>query len=152
MIDTIGIIGASYGGLLALQLTIELEKKGIKVNAAVTDRAVYDLQGILDGSDIGYRLFNDNIDPEGNPLYQRHTPSILAREFPEGTPLLIIHGTMDLRVPYQQAIAMFSELTFRNREVALLPIEGNHSAVRSAKAGERILRLKSILYWFQKYL
>lgn len=105
--DKVGAAGASYGGYLATWLLGHTDAFDVLVNHA----GVSDLIGQY-GADVTNGLFSREVmgglpwdDAAG---LQRNNPIAYASEF--RTPMLILHGEKDYRVPYGQALALYGIL------------------------------------------
>ncbi|HEX4871447.1 MAG TPA: S9 family peptidase [Nevskiaceae bacterium] len=105
--DKVAAAGASYGGYLATWMLGHTTAFKTLVNHA----GVSDFIGQY-GADITTYFFNAEVlggtpwdDLEG---MQRNNPIIHARNFK--TPMLILHGELDYRVPYGQGIALYGVL------------------------------------------
>jgi dipeptidyl aminopeptidase/acylaminoacyl peptidase len=87
-------------------------------------RCIVNHSGIFDNRFMGYtteELWFDEWEMQGTPYekpenYERHNPVNLVSEWK--TPMLVIHGMLDFRVPFEQSIAAFTALQRRG-------IEGN---------------------------
>ena len=64
--------------------------------------------------------------PDDNPdVYDKWSPSRFAKNFK--TPTLVIHGELDYRIPYSQALQLFTELQLDKvpSELLIFPDEGH---------------------------
>jgi len=69
------------------------------------------------------------------------------------TPLLIIHGEQDLRVPIEQGEQLFSALKWLGRETKFVRFEGQgHGFSRGNHPRLRKIRLQHILDWLKPRL
>jgi dipeptidyl aminopeptidase/acylaminoacyl peptidase len=69
------------------------------------------------------------------------------------TPLLLIHGEMDLRCAVSQAEELFGALRLHGREVELLRFPGeSHDLSRSGRPDRRLERLRRVTGWFASHL
>jgi dipeptidyl aminopeptidase/acylaminoacyl peptidase len=69
------------------------------------------------------------------------------------TPLLLIHGEMDLRCAVSQAEELFGALRLLGREVELLRFPGeSHDLSRSGRPDRRLERLRRVTGWFASHL
>lgn len=105
--ERVGAAGASYGGYLATWLLGHTEAFDVLVNHA----GVSDLIGQY-GSDATIGLFSREVMGglpwDGAEGLQRNNPIAFADAF--RTPMLILHGEKDYRVPYGQALALYGIL------------------------------------------
>jgi dipeptidyl aminopeptidase/acylaminoacyl peptidase len=69
------------------------------------------------------------------------------------TPLLLIHGEMDLRCAISQAEELFGALRLLGREVELVRFPGeSHDLSRSGRPDRRVERLRRLTGWFASHL
>ena len=105
--NNVAAAGASYGGYLATWMLGHTDAFKTIVNHAGVSDFVSQY-----GADITTYLFNSEVlggvpwdNPEG---MQRNNPIAYAKHFK--TPMLILHGELDYRVPYGQATALYGIL------------------------------------------
>jgi dipeptidyl aminopeptidase/acylaminoacyl peptidase len=123
------IVGASYGGYAALRAA---QRDGGRYRCAISYAGVSDLNGM-----IGYdsRFLNENASKDGwkqsAPDLKAVSPINLAAEF--STPVLIMHGKKDLRVPVSQSRRMVDRLKAAGKQVEYVeqPL-GDHHFSRQA--------------------
>lgn len=105
--DNVAAAGASYGGYLASWMLGHTTAFKTLVNHA----GVSDFIGQY-GADITTYGFNAEVlggTPWGDlEAMQRNNPIVYAKEFK--TPMLILHGELDYRVPYGQGLALYGIL------------------------------------------
>ena len=83
-------------------------------------------------------------------LWQR-SPIRYVREI--RTPLLLLHGDMDLRCAFSQAEELFGALRLLGREVEMVRFPGeSHDLSRSGRPDRRVERLRRIGAWFARHL
>jgi dipeptidyl aminopeptidase/acylaminoacyl peptidase len=117
----IGIWGLSYGGFLTLQaLTLDphLFRCGVDV-AGVHDFRFWfrDPGGIWVGGRLG--------DPRENPdAYARAAPVTRADRIER--PLLVLHGTADVNVPFLESLALVDELLKKGKDVDFAVYPGEY--------------------------
>ena len=69
------------------------------------------------------------------------------------TPLLILHSDQDLRCPVSEGEQLFTALKYLGRETKFMRFEGqSHELSRAGHPRSRVIRLRAILDWFQRYL
>jgi dipeptidyl aminopeptidase/acylaminoacyl peptidase len=89
-------------------------------------RCIVTHSGIFDNRFMGYtteELWFDEWEMQGTPFdkpenYELHNPVNLVSEWK--TPMLVIHGMLDFRVPFEQGIAAFTALQRRGIESQFL--------------------------------
>ncbi|GHA26273.1 peptidase S9 [Streptomyces spiroverticillatus] len=100
-----GLAGGSYGGYMANRVATSTDRfKGIMSHAGIWDTAAF--QNDSDGSWFFRRIFGHS---ETQP--ERHvanSPVLGASRIT--TPMLVIHGALDYRVPVGQGMALFQDL------------------------------------------
>jgi dipeptidyl aminopeptidase/acylaminoacyl peptidase len=88
------------------------------------------------------------VDPEP---YTKWSPLTYVEKI--NTPLLIIHSEFDQRCSIEQAEQLFTALKYLKKEVEFLRFpEEPHGLSRHGRPDRRIVRLKKIAEWFDKYL
>ena len=125
-----------------------------RFKAAVAQRMVSNAISFWGSSDVGY-FFEDVF--SGTPPWEN-----LAKYWDQSpmkyianvkTPTLIIHSEQDLRCRQEQGEQFFLALKQlgADSELVLFPDEP-HGLSRNGRTDRRIVRLKHILRWFNKYL
>ncbi|GHO83834.1 alpha/beta hydrolase [Dictyobacter formicarum] len=162
--EHIGVWGHSAGGHLAAMVGTttaapELEGSGAESTYPSTVQAVVDLSGPSDLLTMG-GTHNDPDSPEarliGAPLQEnkeltRRANPITYIQSGKLPPFLIIHGTNDNVVPFNQAEALYAALTQAQADATLHPIEGeDHVFSRQPYSWPDIYRLT--LNFFNKHL
>jgi dipeptidyl aminopeptidase/acylaminoacyl peptidase len=140
-------LGASYGGFMM---------NWIEGNWPDRFRCIVNHDGIFDQRMMYYSTeelwfpeweFGGSYyqDPQG---YERVNPVELVSKW--RTPMLVIHGEQDFRVPYTQGIATFTALQRRGIESKLLIFpEENHWVLKSA---DSVLWYHTVLEWLDTHL
>ncbi|MEU3370143.1 S9 family peptidase [Streptomyces sp. NPDC006660] len=117
-----GLAGASYGAYLAARVATRTDRfKAIVSQATIWD--MRSLQAESDASPYFREIFGDPLTrPE---RYEENCPSLAADRI--RTPMLVVHGARDYRVPVGQGMALFQELQRREVPVKFLyfPDEGH---------------------------
>lgn len=100
-----GLAGGSYGGYMANRVATSTDRfKAIMSHAGLWDLGSFARD--TDGASFFQRIFGDPLtQPE---RYTENSPSLGAARI--STPMLIIHGAKDYRVPVGQAMALFHDL------------------------------------------
>lgn len=130
--------GGSYGGYMASWIASQTDRFACIINHA----GVCDLQGQF-GCDIPQGWPNmAGGDPWSNPEgMDRFSPIRHARGF--RSPMLILHGEKDYRVPYYQALALYNVYKARKRKARLVVYPGeNHW----------ILKPSTSRHWYGEFL
>jgi dipeptidyl aminopeptidase/acylaminoacyl peptidase len=145
----LGVAGGSYGGFMTNWAVGHSDR----FKAAVTMRSVVNIAPFFGTSDIGW-WFEDEIGviPWRDPERARHFSPLTYVENIH-TPLLILHSDQDLRCPVSEGEQLFTALKFLGRETKFMRFEGqSHELSRAGHPRSRVIRLRAILDWFQRYL
>ncbi|TAM33880.1 MAG: S9 family peptidase, partial [Nevskiaceae bacterium] len=110
-------LGASYGGYMM---------NWIAGNWPDTFKAIVNHDGVFDNRSMGYsteELWFDEWEHKGTPYeapaaYEKHNPVNFVNNWK--TPMLVIHGAKDYRIPVEQGLAAFSALQRRGVPSQLL--------------------------------
>ena len=144
----IGVTGGSYGGYM----TAWLIGNSDRFACAVAARGVYNLLTQHSTSDVHelIELEFGGFPWELHDLLWQQSP--LAHAHKIKTPLLLLHGELDYRVPIAEAEQLFSVLRRRRRTVELVryPREG-HELTRSGEPRHRADHMRRTLEWFDRY-
>jgi len=147
-LDTMGIMGGSYGGFATVRVTAADQR----YRSAVAERGLYVWNSFVGTSDIGtyfdgMYVRRDATQDElwlASPL--RHADGII-------TPTLVLHSESDFRCPIEQGEQLF-RLLQRNgvaSEMLRFPGEG-HELSRAGKPKHRVERFDAILEWHGRNL
>jgi dipeptidyl aminopeptidase/acylaminoacyl peptidase len=99
------LMGGSFGGYMANWVAANTDR----FNAIVTHASLWDLRGFHGTTDYGPDWEREFGDPYADPeLYERWTPSRLIANI--RTPMLVIHGERDMRVPISEALRLWTDL------------------------------------------
>jgi dipeptidyl aminopeptidase/acylaminoacyl peptidase len=130
------ITGGSYGGYLTAWIATQTDRYA----CGIVHAGVYDLESMY-ASDLtsGLETAAGGAPWDAPEVLARHSPSSHAARIT--TPLLVIHGERDFRVPYTQALQLYATLKARgvSARLALYPDE-NHW----------ILRPHTSLHWYEE--
>ena len=160
----VGVMGHSFGGYTVNALVAQTNRFAAAVSMAgasdlATNHAVFDptargWPGIE--QDFAY---NDGIyetaiglrrDPGEDPaLYHRNSP--LTHVDAITTPLLLIHGELDMRAPLAQPETLYSLLRRRGRPARLLRYWGENHSLANSPANARHMA-HEMMDWFDHYL
>jgi len=145
-----GVTGGSYGGYM----TVWIIGHTRRFQAAVTQRCVSNFISMWGSSDLNH-LFEDtlNLKPPYEDLknYWEHSP--IAYIANARTPTLVIHNENDMRCPIEQGEQVYVALKKQGvaTEMVRFPDEF-HGLSRTGRTDRRIVRLNSIVGWFEMYL
>jgi dipeptidyl aminopeptidase/acylaminoacyl peptidase len=145
----LGVAGGSYGGFMTNWAVGHSDR----FKAAVTMRSVVNIAPFFGTSDLGWS-FEDELGlvPWRDPERARHFSPLTYVENIR-TPLLILHSDQDLRCPVSEGEQLFAALKYLGRETKFIRFEGqSHELSRAGHPRSRVLRLRAILDWFQRYL
>lgn len=145
----LGVAGGSYGGFMTNWAVGHSDR----FKAAVTMRSVVNIAPFFGTSDVGWS-FEDELGlvPWRDPERARHFSPLTYVENIH-TPLLILHSDQDLRCPVSEGEQLFTALKYLGRETKFMRFEGqSHELSRAGHPRLRVIRLRAILDWFQRYL
>ena len=145
-----GVTGGSYGGYMTVWIIGHTDR----FKTAVTQRCVSNFTSMWGSSDLNWifqELLDDKPPFEDLDKYWNHSPIKYIGN--ATTPTLVIHSENDLRCPIEQGEQVFVALKTLgvNTEMVRFPNEF-HGLSRNGRTDRRIVRLKHILRWFDKYL
>jgi len=146
----LGVMGGSYGGLMTNWIVGHTNR----FRAAVTERSITNWLSFYGMSDIGISYTEGEI--EGNPWDDpeklwKHSPLAYVKNIE--TPLLILHGELDLRCPIEQAEQLYVALKRLGKRTQLISFpKANHALPRSGIPSLRVERLNRLAGWFNDYL
>jgi dipeptidyl aminopeptidase/acylaminoacyl peptidase len=87
--------------------------------------------------------------PWENPeIYARWSPHMFVKNFK--TPMLVIHGELDYRVPYTESLQLFTALQLQNVESRLLVFPDEGHWILKPQNSE--LWYNTVVEWFDKHL
>ncbi len=145
----LGIAGGSYGGFMTNWAVGHTDRFA----AAVAMRSISNLVSEFAQHDIvlwGELEMGPRPWPDPEELWRR-SPIRYVRDV--RTPLLLLHGEMDLRCAISQAEEMFGAMRLLGKEVELVRFPGeSHDLSRSGRPDRRQERLRRIAGWFGRYL
>ncbi len=146
----IGIAGGSYGGFMTTWLLGHSDRFA----AGVSMRAVNDFISEVGASDLGWFLETEvgaaMTDAAGQALFA-NSPMRAAERIT--VPLLIDHSERDFRCPIDQGEQLFTLLRRLGKNVEFVRFTGDgHNLSRSGSPRNRVLRLRAIAHWFDRYL
>ncbi|MFA5879765.1 MAG: S9 family peptidase [Candidatus Margulisiibacteriota bacterium] len=145
-INKMGVAGWSYGGYLTGVIITKTNCfKAASIGAGITD--LFSLYGTIDIPDWLISYFGNPpfIDPK---LFLFASPVYRAERIQ--TPVLIIHGAKDLRVPASQGKELFRALDFQNKPVQFVIYPFEEHGFKDPDAIRDVIQRN--LDWFEKYL
>lgn len=138
-IKRVGVIGSSFGGMVAIAAPNR------KIKAMISLATPYQLLNPSKNEEGGYIL------PSGRRLTDKFFQDVqkydLLKAMKEAPPILIIHGSKDLIVPVEQAYRLYKSA---NEPKALEIVEGANHRFSQTKNLDTVLHLSR--GWFNKYL
>jgi dipeptidyl aminopeptidase/acylaminoacyl peptidase len=145
-----GVTGGSYGGYMTNWIIGHTDR----FKAAVTQRSVSNYISMWGSSDFNwvFQMELGNEPPwKGFANYWRQSPMKYMGN--AKTPTLVIHSEQDLRCAIEQGEQVFVALKRLgvNTEMVRFPDEP-HGLSRGGRTDRRVVRLKHILRWFDRYL
>jgi dipeptidyl aminopeptidase/acylaminoacyl peptidase len=144
-----GVAGGSYGGFMTNWAIGQTDRFA----AAVSMRSITNLVSDFAQHDIvpwGELEMGPRPWPDADELWRR-SPIRNVRDI--RTPLLLLHGEMDLRCPISQAEELFGALRLLGREVELVRFPGeSHDLSRGGRPDRRVEHLDRIAGWFRRHL
>ena len=134
--DNMAAAGASYGGYMMNWFNANTDR----FRALINHDGVFNLRSMYGATEeLWFPEWEFGGNPWDNPeLFERWSPERLAGQF--STPMLIIHGGLDYRVPLEQGLGAFTALRRKGVPARLLyfPDEGHW-----------VLRPKNALVWWE---
>jgi len=143
------IHGSSYGGFMSSWAVGHTNR----FNAAVIAAPVTNLSSFYGTSDIGVNFSETQLGGERFAEfdeYNFHSPLTYARNV--NTPVLLLHGEDDIRVPIEQAEQYFVALKRHGKEVEFVRLPGtSHGIFRAKHPMIRSEYFKRMLAWFEQH-
>lgn len=148
--DNLFVEGGSYAGYMVAWII----SHDNRFKAANAQRGVYDLTTFM-GEGNAWRLIPDHF--SGYP-WEKETKALLDANSPYSyvdkinTPLLIIHGDVDLRTGVIQSEMLYKSLKILNKPVEYIryPKEG-HELTRSGNPGRMMDHMLRVIEFFERY-
>jgi dipeptidyl aminopeptidase/acylaminoacyl peptidase len=137
--DKMAAAGGSYGGYMVDWILGHTQR----FKALVSHAGVFDLRSMFGATEeLWFPLWEFRGAPWDNPdLYAKLSPSFYARDF--HTPTLVVAGELDFRVPYGQALQLYTSLQLQKVPSKLLiyPDEGHW-----------VLKPQNSVLWYHTFL
>ncbi|HEX8178317.1 MAG TPA: S9 family peptidase [Pyrinomonadaceae bacterium] len=148
--ERIGAAGGSYGGYMVNWLEGHNNDPRFRYKALVSHAGVFNLTSMYGVTEeLWFPEWEFKGTPWDNPeMYARWSPHMFVKEFK--TPLLVVHGEQDFRVPIDQGLQLFTALQKMGVESKLLyfPDEGHWIQ----KPQNSALWYKTVIGWFDQHL
>lgn len=148
--ENIGAAGGSYGGYMVDWIEGHNTDPRFQFKALVSHAGVYNLTSMYGATEeIWFPEWEFKGNPWDNPeLYTKWSPHLYAKNFK--TPMLVVHGELDYRVPVGEGLQLFTTLQRLGVESKLLyfPDEGHWIM----KPQNSTLWYNTVLDWFDTHL
>ena len=148
--NRIGAAGASYGGYMINWIEGHNNDPRFRFKVLVSHDGVYNLTSMYGATEeLWFTDWEFKGTPWTNPaMYDRWSPHRFVNNFK--TPMLIIHGELDYRVPFGEGLQLFTALQRKGVDSKLLvfPDEG-HWVLKPQNSN---LWFNTVLGWLDKYL
>ena len=148
--ERVGVTGGSYGGFMTNWIIGHTDR----FKAAASQRSIANWISFEYMSDIGHTFTKDNQSVfacEDVDKLWFHSPI----KYIAGckTPTLFIHSDRDYRCNIAEGMEMFAALKVLGVDTRMLVVKGEtHELSRSGKPRNRIVRMREILNWMDRYL
>jgi dipeptidyl aminopeptidase/acylaminoacyl peptidase len=146
--ENLGAIGASYGGYSVFYLAGHHEGR---FKAFISHCGIYNLESMYGATEETFFVNFDNGGPywaKPKPVGYQFSPHLFVDKW--DTPIMIITGEMDLRVPYTQSLEAFNAAQLRGIPSKLLVFpEETHFVVKPQNS---ILWQREFFGWLDKWL
>jgi len=148
--NRIGAAGASYGGYMVNWIEGHNNDPRFRFKVLVSHDGVYNLESMYGATEeLWFTDWEFKGTPWTNPaMYRRWSPSNHVRNFK--TPILIIHGELDYRVPFGEGLQLFTAVQRMgvDSKMLMFPDEG-HWVLKPQNSQ---LWYHTVLDWLDKYL
>lgn len=148
--DRIGAAGGSYGGYMVNWIEGHNNDPRVKFGALVSHDGVYNLTSMYGATEeLWFPEWEFKGTPWTNPeMYARWSPHMFVKDFK--TPLLVVHGELDYRVPIGEGLQLFTALQRQGVESKLLVYPDEGHWVLKPQNSE--LWYNTVLGWFDAHL
>ena len=148
--ERIGAAGGSYGGYMVNWIEGHNDDARVRFRALVSHAGVFNATSMAGATEeLWFTQWEFKGMPWENPeVYNRWSPHMFVKNFK--TPMLVIHGELDYRVPYTESLQLFTALQLQGVESRLLifPDEGHWIL----KPQNSALWYNTVINWFDKHL
>ncbi|HEX8846270.1 MAG TPA: S9 family peptidase [Pyrinomonadaceae bacterium] len=148
--ERIGAAGASYGGYMVNWIEGHNNDKRFQFKALASHDGVFNLASMYGATEeLWFTDWEFKGAPWTNPaMYEKWSPHMFVKNFK--TPMLVIHGQLDYRVPDTEGLQLFTALQRMGVESKLLYFPDEGHWVLKPQNSE--FWYKTVLGWFEKYL
>jgi dipeptidyl aminopeptidase/acylaminoacyl peptidase len=131
--------GGSYGGYMINWIMGHTNR----FRALVSHDGVYDTRAEAESTEeLWFPMWEFGGMPNDNPeVYDKWSPSKFSKEF--RTPTLVVHGELDYRIPYSQALQLFTALQLAKVPSQLLDFPDE---------GHWVLKPENSMLWYKTFL
>ena len=144
----IGCIGASYGGFMSQYLQTQTDIFAAAIShAGISDHTSYWGEGYWGYSYSEVSMAN-SYPWTRKDLYVEQSPLFNAHKI--NTPILFLHGDVDMNVPVGESIQMYTALKLLGKETAMVLVDGQDHHI--LEYGRRVQWQNTIWAWFAKWL
>ena len=147
--DKVGAAGASYGGFMVNWIAAHTDR----FKALVSHDGVFDQRSMYGSTEeLWFPEWEFGGTPYENPeLYEKWSPSTYAANYAKfKTPMLIIHGQRDFRVPVTQSFQLFTALQRYNVPSRLVYFPDETHFVTKPQNAK--LWWTQVFGWFEKWI
>ncbi len=148
--NRIGAAGASYGGYMVNWILGHNNDPRFRFKVLVSHDGVYNLESMYATTEeLWFPEWEFKGTPWANPaMYSRWSPHKFVQNF--NTPILIIHGELDYRVPIGEGMQLFTAVQRKgiDSKMLIFPDEG-HWVLKPQNSQ---LWFHTVLDWLDKYL
>lgn len=146
--SSIGMEGWSRGGMMTYLTLTKTDKIKCAVIISGLADVVRNERTVHEMSDTYRKLFGSEDAEEFRKRMEQRSAVNFHHKINKSTPLLLIHGTSDKRVSYDDSKEMYDKLKENGNEVELVTIDGGDHYLKESRREVAKLRRN----WFQKYL
>jgi dipeptidyl aminopeptidase/acylaminoacyl peptidase len=148
--ERIGAAGGSYGGYMVNWIEGHNNDPRVKFSALVSHAGVYNLTSMYGATEeLWFPEWEFKGMPWTNPeMYAKWSPHLFVKEFK--TPMLVVHGELDYRVPVGEGLQLFTALQRQGVESKLLVYPDEGHWVLKPQNSE--LWYNTVLEWFDNHL
>jgi dipeptidyl aminopeptidase/acylaminoacyl peptidase len=142
-----GAVGASWGGYAVFWLAGNHHGR---FKAFIAHDGIFNLESAYGATEEMFFVNFDLGGPywENADSYRRFSPHLFVESW--NTPMLIVHGEQDFRLPYTEALQAFTALQLKSIESRLLLFPEENHWVLSAQNG--ILWQREFFGWLERFL
>ncbi len=148
--ERVGAAGASYGGYMINWIEGHNDDKRFRFKALASHDGVFNLTSMYGATEeLWFTDWEFKGTPWTNPqMYEKWSPHMFVKNFK--TPMLVIHGELDYRVPVAEGLQLFTALQRMNVESKFLYFPDEGHWVLKPQNSEHWYT--TVLGWFEKYL